>query len=74
MHSFVGRRLRPAVPWLLLAVLVLAASSHFKSYPVEPQGKKAMSDIRFMTLEPGHFHAALVQKEMYPGVSARVDI
>jgi len=21
----------------------------------------------FMTLEPGHFHAALVQKKMYPG-------
>ncbi len=74
MHLFVGRRLKPAAPWLLLAVLLLAASSHLKSYPVESQGKKAMSDIRFMTLEPGHFHAALVQKEMYPGVSARVDI
>jgi predicted dehydrogenase len=27
-----------------------------------------------MTLDPGHFHAALVQKEMYPGVSPKVDI
>lgn len=24
--------------------------------------------VRFVTLDPGHFHAALVQKEMYPGV------
>jgi predicted dehydrogenase len=33
-----------------------------------------MRDVRFMTLDPGHFHAALVQKEMYPGVSPRVDV
>jgi predicted dehydrogenase len=31
--------------------------------------------VRFMTLDPGHFHASLVQKEMYPGVVApRVDV
>ena len=33
-----------------------------------------MSDVRLMTVDPGHFHAALVQKEMYPGVAARVDV
>ncbi len=33
-----------------------------------------MPDVRLMTLDPGHFHAALVQKEMYPGVSPRVDV
>jgi predicted dehydrogenase len=33
-----------------------------------------MSEVRFMTLDPGHFHAALVQKEMYPGVARRVDV
>jgi predicted dehydrogenase len=27
-----------------------------------------------MTVDPAHFHAALVQKEMYPGVSERVDV
>src|SRR6188768_4213387 len=31
-------------------------------------------DVRLMTLDPGHFHAALVQKEMYPGVAPRVDV
>ncbi|MEO8521555.1 MAG: oxidoreductase, partial [Acidobacteriota bacterium] len=30
--------------------------------------------IRFMTLDPGHFHAALVHGEMYPDVSDRVDV
>lgn len=31
-------------------------------------------DIKLLTLDPGHFHAALVQKEMYPGVSKRVHV
>src|SRR5437763_5839828 len=33
-----------------------------------------MSAVRLMTLNPGHFHAALVQKEMYPQVERRVDV
>ena len=35
---------------------------------------KAMSEIRLMTLDPGHFHAALVQKEALPGVSPIVHV
>jgi predicted dehydrogenase len=31
-----------------------------------------MDEFRLITLDPGHFHAALVQKEMYSGVSKRV--
>ena len=30
--------------------------------------------VRFITLDPGHFHAALVQKEMYAGVARRADV
>jgi predicted dehydrogenase len=33
-----------------------------------------MSKIRFLTLDPGHFHAALVQKEMYPGVAPEAHV
>src|SRR5262249_39882520 len=33
-----------------------------------------MTDVRLLTLDPGHFHAALVQKEMYPGVDRRVHV
>jgi predicted dehydrogenase len=33
-----------------------------------------MADVRLMTLDPGHFHAALVQKEMYAGVAPRAHV
>src|SRR5260370_7691006 len=33
-----------------------------------------MNRVRLMTLNPGHFHAALVQKEMVAGVAERVDV
>jgi len=33
-----------------------------------------MDQFRLITLDPGHFHAALIQKEAYPGVSNRVAV
>jgi predicted dehydrogenase len=30
-----------------------------------------MNEIKLVTLDPGHFHAALIQKEMYPEVAKR---
>ena len=30
--------------------------------------------VQLMTLDPGHFHAALVQKSMYPEVSPNVHV
>ena len=33
-----------------------------------------MPQIRLITLDPGHFHAALIQKEMYPDVARRVTV
>ncbi|MBI1916957.1 MAG: oxidoreductase [Planctomycetes bacterium] len=33
-----------------------------------------MDSVRLMTYNPGHFHAALVQKEMVAGVAPRVDV
>jgi predicted dehydrogenase len=33
-----------------------------------------MAEVRLMTLDPGHFHASLIHKEMYAGISKRVDI
>jgi predicted dehydrogenase len=58
----------------ILSLLTIAVSSPFSTHPVFSQGKQPMSEVRFMTLEPGHFHAGLVQKEMYPNVSRRVDV
>src|SRR6185369_18006498 len=34
----------------------------------------SMDQFRLITLDPGHFHAALIQKEAYPGVSNRVAV
>ncbi len=56
----------------ILPVLVVLGLGY--STTAESQGNAAMSEVRFMTLDPGHFHAGLVQKEMYPNVSPRVDI
>jgi predicted dehydrogenase len=40
-----------------------------------PQEKGlSMPEVRLITLDPGHFHAALVQKEMYPGVARQVHV
>src|SRR5262249_35410758 len=36
--------------------------------------ESSMTEARLMTLDPGHFHAALVQKEMYADVSPRVNV
>ncbi|OZI07923.1 oxidoreductase [Siphonobacter sp. BAB-5385] len=36
--------------------------------------KTKESAIHLITLDPGHFHAALVQKSMYPDVDARVHV
>src|SRR5258708_5287345 len=30
--------------------------------------------VRLITFDPGHFHAALIQKDMYPGVSDTVHV
>jgi predicted dehydrogenase len=32
------------------------------------------TEVRLLTLDPGHFHAALVQKEMYAGVAKQVHV
>jgi predicted dehydrogenase len=70
----------------LLVVAVLAALTESPFGPAEAgryvrvqatetreQGS-TMSEVRLMTVDPGHFHAGLVQKEMYPGVAKRVDV
>ncbi len=40
----------------------------------EPGRGEPASEVRLITLDPGHFHAALVQKEMYTAVARRVHV
>jgi predicted dehydrogenase len=58
----------------LLALLVAAAAAGGLVSLAGQEGGSAVPDVRLMTLDPGHFHAALIQKEMYPGVAGRVDV
>ena len=66
------RKLRICTLAIILPVLLAAGLK--TALNAEPQGKPAMPEVHFMTLDPGHFHAGLVQKEMYPNVSPRVDV
>jgi predicted dehydrogenase len=40
----------------------------------EQNSKSNNNEIKLITLDPGHFHAALVQKTMYPGVDSVVHV
>jgi predicted dehydrogenase len=55
-----------ALPRLLLSI----AATALMTSPAAAQHPA----VRFMTLDPGHFHAALIHKEMYPQVSPRLDV
>lgn len=59
---------------LVVAALVLFAwyFSGMVKGPVNDEASK--NQIRLITLDPGHFHAALVQKSMYENVSPTVHV
>jgi predicted dehydrogenase len=68
-------RLRVIVlPCAAALCAIIAAALVFHASAQQKNKSKAMSDIRLMTLDPGHFHAALVQKETLPGVSPEVHV
>ncbi len=56
---------------ILLAALLIFFYSCGDS--IKKEGEE-MEPIKIMTLDPGHFHAALVQKSMYDGVSPEVHV
>src|SRR5690348_12800154 len=50
---------------LLLPILMVASSLPGQTYP---------SKARLIVVDPGHFHATLLQKEMYPALAPRVSV
>ena len=54
----------------LLAVLCLGCGESEKK--VKSDMDNTPDQVRLMTLDPGHFHAALVQKTMYKGVDSTI--
>src|SRR3546814_17304235 len=61
--------MRKALILLLSVVAGSCTSPGSNKAGMEQDGK-----IRLMTLDPGHFHAALVQKSMYPEVDSVVHV
>jgi predicted dehydrogenase len=61
---------------LSAAIAILSACNTAETSPSgsASSANQDMSEVKIITLEPGHFHAALVQKEMYPGVSPKVHV
>lgn len=57
----------PVGSCLLLGLLLGVASC-------QSPGGEERQGIRLVTLDPGHFHAALVQKTMYPGIDSVVHV
>src|SRR5512142_3344385 len=56
---------------VLVAVLAVAAAVTAEERGGARRGEAA---VRLMTLDPGHFHAALVQKEMQPEIAETVHV
>lgn len=69
-HTVVRARLAH-VAALLAAAAIGAVTG---SSPMAESEQRAPPPVRLITLDPGHFHAALIQKEMYPGVSEVVHV
>src|SRR3979411_1180119 len=49
------------------ALLLICSSLHMR-------GDEHLTEAKLMVLDPGHFHAALVQKDMYPWLSPKVSV
>jgi predicted dehydrogenase len=64
----------PRIAIVTSSLGVVLAALLFARARAAAEGSPPMAEIRFITLDPGHFHAALVQKEMYPGVSKKVHV
>src|SRR2546425_7165192 len=59
---------------ITLTLAGLTALVEEPSMSQTPKANQPMTEVKIITLDPGHFHAALIQKRMYPGVSKRVAV
>ncbi|MBA3442043.1 MAG: Gfo/Idh/MocA family oxidoreductase, partial [Pyrinomonadaceae bacterium] len=72
--------MRRSIYILTLSFILLTGSAlcitQKRAKEKEPRNARTgvKGEVRLITLDPGHFHAALVQKTMYPGVSPVVHV
>jgi len=57
---------------VLTLLLVLCLGCGQKKEKVKTVDEETTNRVKLMTLDPGHFHAALVQKTMYDGVDSTI--
>jgi predicted dehydrogenase len=55
-------------------ILTLCVSCVEKKSEEKKPDEAIMDNVKLMTLDPGHFHAALVQKTMYPQVDSTIHV
>ena len=59
---------------ILFSALMIGATACQSSGNKNGESQKDSSMVKLITLDPGHFHAALVQKVGYPGVDTTVHV
>lgn len=59
---------------MILLLILVGTLIENPSMSQTPRKDRASQEVKLITLDPGHFHAALVQKRMYPGVSKHVQV
>ncbi|MEX0288640.1 MAG: putative oxidoreductase C-terminal domain-containing protein [Flavobacteriaceae bacterium] len=59
---------------IFFMVLIGCLSCSDKKRPMAREKGDTPKSVKLMTLDPGHFHAALVHKSMYPTVDSTIDI
>jgi predicted dehydrogenase len=59
---------------MIKLISILLTAMIFMSCNNEAEKETDTKTVQLVTLDPGHFHAALVQKSMYPGVDSVVHV
>lgn len=62
------------LPVILLCLTAISCSTQKTGSETEQSSAKEMKNIRLITLDPGHFHSALVQKSMFENVDSVVHV
>ena len=73
MH-FISRLVQVARHPLKSCSLLLVAGNLFVSCQPSTSAKEELNSVKLITVDPGHFHAALVQKSMYDDVDSVVHV
>lgn len=60
--------------WTISALFLGSCGTSEMKDSTNNQTPESDSEIRIMTLDPGHFHAGLIHKSMYPGVDSTIHV